>query len=126
MTSKQKTEMYNRIQKHGETLISFFNLPEQDTIALCKKLFRLEKIANSLACDYCNGVIGTEEMEQAHGRVIYNLEKIIGKENTEKCFFNQDPRGYSLKIKSEFSKNFPGHKDWGDYGIIAPDFSERF
>ena len=39
-------------------------------------------------------------------------------------FFNFDARGYALKFFEDFSKDKPIHKDWGGYGIIAPDFRE--
>ena len=39
-------------------------------------------------------------------------------------FINNDARGYALKLKSEFIKDKTIHRDWGGYGIIAPDFRE--
>lgn len=35
-----------------------------------------------------------------------------------------DHRGYALKIKDEYVRahNLKTHKDWGGYGILAPDF----
>jgi hypothetical protein len=41
-------------------------------------------------------------------------------------FANGDPRGYALKIRSEYVKNnnLDIHRDWGGYGIIAPDLRE--
>lgn len=41
-------------------------------------------------------------------------------------FVNRDPRGYALKISDEWMQqhNATLHRDWGGYGIIAPDLSE--
>ena len=66
-----------------------------------------------------------------HGRgTTKESEKILSKvanilnTNTFNMFFNTDARGYSLKFFENFSKDKPIHKDWGGYGIIAPDFRE--
>ena len=39
-------------------------------------------------------------------------------------FVNGDPRGYALKIDDSYVKKFnlKIERDWGGYGIIAPDF----
>ena len=46
--------------------------------------------------------------------------------NKKVLFLNGDARGYALKIDDEYLKNnnFNIHRDWGGYGIIAPDFRE--
>ena len=49
----------------------------------------------------------------------------------EKIFFNGDPRGYALKLSTQYTRyirscNINIHQDWGGYGIIAPDFREGF
>lgn len=43
-------------------------------------------------------------------------------------FLNGDPRGYSLKIEDNWMRerqNLRLHRDWGGYGIIAPDLREQ-
>ena len=52
MNKKQK--MYEMIQKHGDNLKAIFNIDE-DSVKLCKQLFRLENKAHKIATDYCNG-----------------------------------------------------------------------
>jgi hypothetical protein len=42
--------------------------------------------------------------------------------DADEIFFNGDARGYALKINDEFVKDKEIFKDWGGYGIIAPDF----
>ena len=39
-------------------------------------------------------------------------------------FINGDPRGYALKIKEEYVRkhNLKIYRDFGGYGIIAPEF----
>ena len=49
------------------------------------------------------------------------VKKIL---NTNEVFLNGDPRGYALKLCDQFSKDKIIYKDWGGYGIIAPDFRE--
>ena len=53
------------------------------------------------------------------------LSKISSLLNCDKdiMFLNGDARGYALKFTNEFSKDKDIHKDWGGYGIIAPDYS---
>ena len=114
----KKQIMYNKIQKHGENLKTIFKL-DVDSVKLCKKLFRLENKAHRLAEDYCNGI--TDNIESETIKIINKVKKIL---NTNEVFFNGDPRGYALKLCDQFSKDKNIHKDWGGYGIIAPDFRE--
>jgi hypothetical protein len=39
-------------------------------------------------------------------------------------FLNGDARGYALKIQDDYVRdnNLDIHKDWGGYGILAPEF----
>lgn len=112
----KKFKMYQRIEKHGNDLNAIFNTGI-DPIELCKKLRRLEKQATILTTDYCN-TGNQHELE---------LEKIQKKVNrllkTDLVFINLDPRGYALKIQSEDAKDLNIYKDWGGYGIIAPDLT---
>jgi hypothetical protein len=63
-----------------------------------------------------------EEQDNFIEKIEDSLAKIIGEDNLAKCFINFDPRGYALKINEENSKDFY-FKDWGGFGIIAPDFN---
>ena len=114
----KKQIMYNKIQKHGDNLKTIFKL-DVDSVKLCKKLFRLENKAHRLAEDYCNGI--TDNIESETIKIINKVKKIL---NTNEVFFNGDARGYALKLCDQFSKDKNIHKDWGGYGIIAPDFRE--
>tara|TARA_R100001163_G_C4965208_1_gene127391 strand:- start:14 stop:385 length:372 start_codon:yes stop_codon:yes gene_type:complete len=121
MNSIDKYIMAQRIKKHGDNLKAIFNL-DIDSIKLCKQLFRLENKAHQLATDYCNGDFKGDITKESE-KILSKVARIL---NTNTCnmFLNTDARGYALKFFEDFSKNKPIHKDWGGYGIIAPDFRE--
>jgi len=121
MTKQDKYIMYQRIEKHGDNLKSIFNL-DVDSVKLCKQLFRLENKAHKLALDYCNGVF-EGDIDKESEKILSKVAKLLNT-NTFNMFFNSDARGYALKFFEDFSKDKPIHKDWGGYGIVAPDFRE--
>jgi len=123
MNTIDKYIMSQRIKKHGDNLKAMFNL-NIDSIKLCKQLFRLENKAHKLATDYCNGVVDGDSTEIESQKILSKVATIL-KTNTFNMFFNFDARGYALKFFENFSKDKPIHKDWGGYGIIAPDFREH-
>ena len=137
----KKEKMYQKIEEHGANLNAIFQT-EYDNITLCKKLFRLEKKARHATTCLCNTNTltllelnqytgydvkqATEEEEDAFfDRIKKSLFKILGKKAEDLCFINYDPRGYALKIKDIYIKenNIKIYRDWGGYGILAPDFS---
>lgn len=121
MNKQDKYIMYQRIEKHGDNLKSIFNL-DVDSVKLCKQLFRLENKAHKLALDYCNGLF-EGDIDKESEKILFKVAKLLNT-NTFNMFFNSDARGYALKFFEDFSKDKPIHKDWGGYGIIAPDFRE--
>jgi len=145
--------MYQRIEQHGANLNAIFNTG-LDNVKLCKKLLRLERQAHHATTCLCNtntldrleltrqeenGIHqATEEEQDAFFEAILaKVRKVLcctketfpGQFNPEcfPVFINHDPRGYALKIKSEYVKdhNLKIHQDWGGFGIIAPDFTEN-
>ena len=116
----KKQMMYDKIQKHGDNLKAIFNL-DIDSVKLCKQLLRLENKAHRLAEDGCNGTICYDYYNKEEEKIVSKVKKIL---NTNEVFLNGDPRGYALKLCDQFSKDKNIHKDWGGYGIIAPDFRE--
>lgn len=126
----KKQVMNEKILKHGRELIDFFNLDKStDPIKLSKRLFALESKASRIMLQYCNGAIGADDVDEREAKIEKRLFSIIPKEskNAERIFINRDPRGYTLKIKNyedEQGLNFY-FRDWGGYGIIAPDFREE-
>ena len=117
----KKQMMCDKIQKHGDNLKAIFNL-DIDSVKLCKQLLRLENKAHRLATDHCNGDFNGD-IEKESEKILSKVAKILNT-NTFNMFFNTDARGYALKFFEDFSKDKPIHKDWGGYGIIAPDFRE--
>jgi len=118
--------MYEKIEKHGKSLCRVFGFNENDDpIKLSKRLYGLELRAHEETTKYCNGDIDTENWDSVSDKLCNRLEKIIGKCNMHKVFINTDARGYALKLTEETSKLYNDiHKDWGGYGILAPDFNE--
>ena len=125
---KELTEIdktVRNIANHGENLKKVFNLPsDTDPVKLCKKLFSLETKAHRLAEQYCNGDIEMEQWEAETDKILNAVNKILDYKNKGiSVFANGDARGYTLKIKA---KDTPSYlfKDWGGFGIIAPDFRD--
>lgn len=126
MTANQKSEMYNRIREHGQQLLAIFpNATERDPVALCKKLRRAEHVAHRLA-EACCEYLSTESKEftRRYEAAILRVGRILGPGGPP-VFINLDPRGYALKIESEAARDLDIRKDWGGYGIIAPDLSPQ-
>jgi hypothetical protein len=130
--STKKERMYQAIEKHGANLNSIFNTAF-DNVTLCKRLHSLEVKLHKFAEDYCNGVMTEENYDIEENVIAKKVAKILGRKvstadgvPTYPLYFNRDPRGYSLKLDDEYVRdnNLDIHKDWGGYGILAPDFSE--
>lgn len=126
MNKQQK--MYQQIERHGNNLNVIFNTGLQP-VELCKKLFRLEKKAHNLCEIECNT---GEDKDVELSAILTKVKKILFPDTFssdpdlyKSVFINGDPRGYALKIKSEYVKehNLKIDQDWGGYGLIAPDFS---
>ena len=122
MNKAQKKELYENITAHGNNLKKLFKLDNSiDSVKLCKSLLRLENQAQKLALDYCNyGNLDNSAVES----ILKKVSKLLNLENEYPVFFNGDARGYALKITDDFCKDKEIFKDWGGYGIIAPDFRE--
>ena len=148
MKTIEKVKMYENIQKHGENLNAIFNTGI-DPVKLYKSLFRLEKKAHHAITCLCNtNTLDILELKKYTGYYVNKytgyyeqateaeqdkffegikkqVVKILGKDS-DKCFFiNFDPSGYALKLKSEFCEGKQIYKDFGGFGIIAPDFTQN-
>jgi len=125
----KRERMIKNITRHGNDLLLIFpNATKQDPIELCKALRRYELKAERITTDLCNGVDSATqtaheaELDKIHDKVC----QLLGVErHCKDIFINRDPRGYALKLSSEFSEDKLIHKDWGCYGILAPDYSEN-
>jgi hypothetical protein len=120
----KKEEMYARIRQHGENLKAVFGLADVDPVALCKKLRMLENKAHHSATLWCNGDISEDDFKKESLLIVAKVLKVLG--DRYPVFVNSDPRGYALKIddKIVLQHNLCIYKDWGGYGIIAPDLTE--
>jgi SMC interacting uncharacterized protein involved in chromosome segregation len=125
----KKERMNEQIRKHGENLNKVFGLNE-DPIKLAKKLHTIELKAHKLATDYCNGENGvdSENWETLSDAILEKVDKVLNFTAQEiPVFVNGDARGYALKINDDYVRNngLEIHKDWGGYGILAPEFDGR-
>jgi len=122
MNKAQKKELYENITAHGNNLKNLFKLDNSvDSVKLCKSLFKLENQAQKLALDYCNyGNLDNSAVES----ILKKAGVLLNITDTNQIFFNSDARGYALKISDNFCKDKEIFKDWGGYGILAPDFRE--
>ena len=127
----KKERMYAQIEAHGANLNAIFKTG-LDNVTLCKKLHRLELKARKLATDYCNGDndVTTENWEEKCEPILKAVRKVLKMSDvysphcTIPVFINGDARGYALKIKDSWMNKTHAdlHKDWGGYGILAPEF----
>ena len=127
--STKHERMMKRIKKHGEHLGIIF--PERsihEPVKLCKTLRKLERRAAAVALALCNGGVEQAVADEAFQAIEHEVNAVLGFARSDvPVFVNRDPRGYALKIESEWvHDNAPRlHHDWGGYGILAPDFSEE-
>lgn len=127
---EKKLRQSGQILSHGLKLLRIFTCPgyEAQPVALCKKLRRLEVEGNRHAERICNDEFYTQEAQDKKGDSIEKrLLEILGPtcKGVGKLgiFVNLDPRGYALKIQSEDAEGLDIHKDWGGFGIIAPEIT---
>lgn len=128
MNKKEKMTM--DIYNHGNNLLKIFpKATIKEPIALCKKLFYLEKNAHRATTCLCNeNKINRYDVKQASEKdidIFFNkiLDKVIsilGEKAKDIIFINYDARGYAIKIKRD--DNMKIYSDFGGYGILAPDF----
>ena len=125
MEDTKKDRMYAQIQKHGEKLNAIFKT-DLDPVTLCKKLFSLENKLHHANLQYTNGDIEEEAKQKIEDEVMAKVNKILGyKAKKIPVFNNDDPRGYALKIESDWVESHqktPIYTDMGGYGILAPEF----
>lgn len=133
MKTNKHDRMYEQITKHGNNLNAIFHT-DLDAVTLCKKLHSLEVKAHKLATDYCNGENGitTDNWDEKTEPILKAVRKLLNVTDTFPIFVNGDARGYALKIDDKYMtkcQHLAGydrlHKDWGGYGILAPEFDGK-
>ena len=130
MNRKQKQA--DQIMNHGLRLKSLFvgDIAQPGggigPVTLCKALRRIETKGNRLATDYCNDSgFDLKKLTDHDARTIKKLRGLLPGLPTEAVHLNHDPRGYYLKIDSEYIRErcIEMYRDWGGYGILAPEFT---
>lgn len=112
----------NRERLGAALLATFPRTRIQISADLYRACRRLEKRAHKAAEAYSNGDIGERAYSQQSDRLLEKTRSLLGATD-EPIFVNNDPRGYALKVKPEWaaSHGMALHRDWGGYGILAPD-----
>ena len=123
------------VERHGRQLLAIFpNCTERDPVALCRKVRRIETVAGKLAEDCCNFLsMESPEFDVRYNLIQKRLSKLLhGKEfafgqGITPFMINLDPRGYALKINDQIMRDqgLDLHRDFGGYGIIAPDLTAK-
>lgn len=116
-----KQAMYDRIERHGRELLAIFpDATDRDPVSLCKKLRRIEASASKHAERRCNEDVPESEHSRFVAMTENKLRNLLG---SDRVWLNGDPRGYALKI--DLNPGEALHRDWGGYGIIAPDLTDH-
>lgn len=137
------TKTLAAITKHGQSLLRAFpSAIEQDPVALCKKLRRIEVAVSKPVLDYCNGDNGVtvEQLDVATERATARTAALLGMSSAQiketGLHVNRDPRGYALKLESDWTREYNNglyaaglhefalYSDFGSYGILAPDLNQ--
>lgn len=126
-----------RIVRHGKQLLAIFpDATEQDPYRLCASLRRIESAAHKFAEDCCNhlDLTDAEHTSRVNG-FLARANTLLGNGSDEHkygigktpIFVNGDPRGYALKIDDEYMRahKIDLHRDWGGYGIVAPEIDGK-
>lgn len=93
-------------------------------LQLWRKLRRIEGEATRATTAYCNGEITTDQCDAACRKALCAVVKVLGN-HPKGLWVNRDPRGYALKLDPDKGAVIPAgmHKDWGGYGILAPEIN---
>ena len=127
MTKKQKRD--EAILLHGFDLVrNFGNGSTGGPVTLCKALRRLETSWGRKAEAMCNGELdlADNKLESMTTRAKKRISELLPNLPIEAIKINLDPRGYALKVRTEYMKSAEIndlHKDWGGYGILAPEIN---
>lgn len=136
MKLKDKYDL-ERFVRHCKELEA---LGAEDGVKAYWRLVQLENRAHKLAEDCCNYLdADSPEANRRAAKIMFEVERVFSGMPVG-FFINYDPRGYALKIKPEYNNvpsnpEFPprygeavhykktiSYTDFGDYGILAPDF----
>jgi len=133
MTKRQRAVIFKHMNNLGRIfprLAAFIENDPQNTIDAYATLRDLEGRAHKLAEDQCNRPLSEGYVERTEASILGVLDKLIGfKDARVPVFCNGDPRGYGLKINTADADSVDPkrelQRDWGGYGILAPDFDDE-
>lgn len=126
------------ITKHGQALLAVFPAAKiKDPVKLYKQLRRAEVRMSELSVKNCNENLPQDAMDGATAQVLQRVMKLLGicDATARVCGLevNHDPRGYAFTFGLEWTEKANSElrqsglciqQDLGNYGIIAPDFTD--
>lgn len=86
-----------------------------------RSLKTFENRANRIATAWCNGDIDEGQYDFAMFKVEVGVKRLFNGTMPDGFFINSNPQGYALKIRD--TVNTLSQRDWGNYGLLAPDFN---
>lgn len=120
-----------RIHAHGLKINALFGTDFEPS-EICKKLHRLETQAHKHAENLCNIQNYQETADRELDKIEDKLDNLLNfRRQAIPVFINRDPRGYALKVKTEWMQEHGPYlrrtganieTDWGGYGIICPEY----
>ena len=117
------------IERHGLQLLTIFpEAKERNPIKLCTKLRRIQSAVDGPILRHCNVGLSDAEQDRAEIKALDDLDRLLSwRSSGVPVFVNWDPRGYALKIRDEWvrAQGAEIHRDWGGYGIIAPELGAK-
>ena len=99
-------DYYERGAETGKSLYSHYRWMPELTIPMCHHIAKYLELKET-------------------DKVLSKVSQILST-SEENIYINGDPRGYALKFSSSFTNSNLDfmYRDFGGYGIIAPDFRE--
>jgi hypothetical protein len=137
-TAQDKAATLKHRAMHHSALATLASKPNANGMAIWRKLHRLELEAHDAATAQCNGAAyGSQPFRPDYGQdgeecdgspwelyaetVRARVAAIFGK-LPDGFSYNQDARGYALKIRPERAKVPEGMQtDWGGNGLLAAE-----
>lgn len=118
----QTTRHYENLAKLAKTTNPKIVQPNNFELgqSLYRRLRRAEAYGHRAAENYCN--VPNFDWDKAHEEIEFKVKHIFGGVLPGGFFVNGDPRGYCLKIDTDSPMPEGMYKDWGGYGILAPEF----
>ena len=127
--STKHDRMYAQILQHGKNLQTIGigcggcgMGTKIEPVEIAKKLHALEIKAHKIATDYCNGILQEKDRDAEIVPILQKLNSYMPENVFKQIYVNFDCRGYALKLQSEYAATIKIYRDWGGYGILAPEF----